>query len=504
VTGLELSAGNVGELFLRSVRLFPGLEAVVDGDERFTYADLADRAGAIARRLVGRGIRPGDRLALMLPNGWRYGAVYFGAQLAGAVVVLVNSRLSEPEIAHVLEDSGATALVVESGAAASAPAVCPPWDVEQLAAAGPTADEFPGTALDAARPANLLYTSGTTGRPKGAVQTHGNLVFNAGTVGSVFGVAPGDRTLVVAPMFHATGINSQWIGFLAHGATAVMLPQFSAAMLLRALVAERITFFAGVTAMIQLMTADPAFPGADLHTLRTICFGGGPVAPALVPVLAQVFPQARMANVWGQTEATSITTCALGEEFLQRPWSVGRAVPGLQVAVHDGSQRVPPGDDAVGELWVRGPSVTAGYWGRPEASAETFRRDGWLRTGDIGRIDADGYVQVLDRLKDMIIRGGENIYSLEVESVLAQHPAVAEVAVVGIPDTIFGERVRAVVALRADEQLTLADLRSWAADRLADYKLPEELSVMAHLPRNPAGKILKRNLVDTDGATVSP
>jgi fatty-acyl-CoA synthase len=499
MTGADAPA-NVGELFLGTARRFPAAEAVVEGQTRFTYAELADRASAIARRLAERGVRPGDRLALLLPNGWRYGAAYLGAQLAGAVAVLVNSRLSTAEIDHVLRDSGAVAVVLDAGPAATAPEVCPLWDAEELTGPGPAADELPGTGLGGTDVANLLYTSGTTGRPKGAMQTHGNLVFNAGTVGSLFGVGPGDRTLVVAPMFHATGVNSQWVGFLAHGATAVMLPQFSASVMLRTLAAERITFFAGVTTMVQLMTADPAFAVTDLSALRIVCFGGGPVPTSLVPHLAATFPGARLANVWGQTEATSITTCALGEELRQRPWSVGRAVAGLEVAVHDGSGIVAHGADVAGELWVRGPSVTAGYWNLPEATADTFTPDGWLRTGDVGRIDAAGYVQVLDRLKDMIIRGGENVYSLEVETALARHPDVAEVAVVGIPDAVFGERVRAVVVLRPGRRLTLPELRVWASDRLADYKLPEDLAVVAQLPRTAAGKVLKRSLTATDGA----
>ena len=198
--------------------------------------------------------------------------------------------------------------------------------------------------------------------------------------------------------------------------------------------------------------------------------------------------------MWGLTEATSIVTCALGREWLERPWSVGRPVPGIEVAVAIGEQVVDPDPDAVGELWVRGPAVTAGYWGRPEATAQTFGAAGWLRTGDIGRADAEGYVQVLDRMKDMIIRGGENIYSLEVESVIARHPAVAEVAVVGVPDAVFGERVRAVAVLREGASLPVAALREWAGTQLAGYKLPTELITVDELPRNASGKVIKKQL----------
>jgi fatty-acyl-CoA synthase len=264
--------------------------------------------------------------------------------------------------------------------------------------------------------------------------------------------------------------------------------------MLDTLVEHRITFFAGVTAMIHLMLADPGMGTADLSALRTVCFGGAPVAEAFLTEAAGRLPGVSFANVWGLTEATSIVTCALGQEWLERPWSVGRPVPGIEVAVAIDEQVVDPDPDAVGELWVRGPAVTAGYWGRPEATAQTFGAAGWLRTGDIGRADAEGYVQVLDRVKDMIIRGGENIYSLEVESVIARHPAVGEVAVVGMPDTVFGERVCAVAVLREGASLSIGTLREWAGTQLADYKLPAELVTVSELPRNASGKVIKKQL----------
>ncbi|HEX3309937.1 MAG TPA: fatty acid--CoA ligase family protein, partial [Streptosporangiaceae bacterium] len=315
----------------------------------------------------------------------------------------------------------------------------------------------------------------------------------AGTVASVFGVTAADRTLVVAPMFHATGIASQLVGFGAHGAARVFQPRFRPAGMREALTAHRITFFAGVTAMIHLMLADPAFDPADLPALRTVCFGGAPVDPAFLAEAVGRLPGVTFANVWGLTEATSIVTCALGDEWEKRPWSVGRPVPGVEVAV-----------SADGELCVRGPVVTAGYWNRPQATAEAFGAElagggGWLRTGDVGRIDADGYVQVLDRLKDMIIRGGENIYSLEVESALAQHPRIAEVAVLGVPDPVFGERVRAVAVLRPGEALALEELRAWAGPRLAGYKQPAELVITGELPRNANGKVMKKQLAGEPG-----
>jgi fatty-acyl-CoA synthase len=489
------STTTTGGLLAQSARRWPEADALVEAETVLTHAQAYAVARRVARRLLDRGVRPGDRVALALPNGWRYAVAYGGVQLAGAVAVLVNTRFTAPEIEYVLSDSGASLVVVDEQTATRVPQACPHWEVTALTAPGPDAAELPGLAAASADVANILYTSGTTGRPKGAMQTHGNLVFNAGVIGSVFGVTADDRTLVVAPMFHATGMVSQLVGFGAHGAARVFQPQFRAADMRAALIEHRITFFAGVTAMIQLMVSDPAFDAADMPALRTVCFGGAPVSEAFLTQAVRRLPGVTFANVWGLTEATSIVTCALGREWLERPRTVGRPVPGARVAVAiDGALPAADDPEAIGELWVNGPVVTRGYWNRPEATAETFGADGWLRTGDVGQIDADGYVQVLDRMKDMIIRGGENIYSLEVEGVLARHPAIAEVAVVGVPDDLFGERVRAVVVLRAGERLDISGLRAWAGDRLADYKLPAELITLGELPRNASGKVTKKEL----------
>jgi fatty-acyl-CoA synthase len=494
------TATTTSGLLLQSAQRWADAEALVEDQTVLTHAEAAAAARRVARRLLGRGVRPGDRIALALPNGWRYAVAYYGVQLAGAVAVLVNTRFAPPEIEYVLADSGASFIIVDAGMAPRVPQVCPHWDVAELTAPGPEGAVLPGLSAASTDTANIIYTSGTTGRPKGAMQTHGNLVFNAGTVGAVMGVTAADRTLVVAPMFHATGIVSQLVGFGAHGAARVFQPRFQVSSMRETLTEQRITFFAGVTAMIHLMLADPAFDPADLPALRTVCFGGAPVAEAFLEEAVKRLPGITFANVWGLTEATSIVTCAVGPEWLDRPWSVGRPVPGAEVAVAvDGTPLPSPDPDAIGELWVRGPVVTAGYWKQPEATAAAFGADGWLRTGDVGRVDAAGYVQILDRLKDMIIRGGENIYSLEVESVLARHPAIADVAVIGVPDPVFGERVRAVAVLRPGETLLVEALRMWAGPQLADYKLPAELVTVAELPRNPNGKVIKRQLAAPAG-----
>jgi len=285
---------TVGGLLVQAARRWPDADALIEDETVLTHAQAAAAAGRVARRLQARGVRPGDRIALALPNGWKYAVAYYGTLLTGAVAVLVNTRFAPPEIEYVLADSGASFVVSDAELAPRVPPACPHWDVDELVAPGPDGDgAWPGLSAAGSAIANILYTSGTTGRPKGAMQTHGNLVFNAGTVASVFGITAADRTLVVAPMFHATGIASQLVGFGAHGAARVFQLRFRPAGMREALTAHRITFFAGVTAMIHLMLADPGFDPADLPRLRTVCFGGAPVAPAFLDEAVQRLPASR-------------------------------------------------------------------------------------------------------------------------------------------------------------------------------------------------------------------
>ena len=479
-------------------------EALVDGDTRLTHAQAFQRATVVADRLGRRGIAPGDRVAILLPNGWQYAVTYIACQLAGAIVVLVNTRLTGPELDHVLGDSGAS-LIVTDAADGPLGGRVPAGHTGNLVAAdeltadgdapGPT--DWPGCHRAAEDPAHLLYTSGTTGRSKGAIHTHANLLFNAVIVRERLGAGPEERALIAAPMFHATGTVSGFIAFGLAGGCSVFTPAFKAGTAVALMTAERITFFAGVAAMLRLILLKAADSAADLSSLRLFVMGGSPVPAGFPQEIVERIPGLTLGNVWGLTEGTSIVTYTQGDEYLAHTGTVGRPVAGVEVAVSiDGG---PPEDvrDTVGELCVRGPVVAGGYWNRPDATAETFV-DGWLHTGDVGRIDADGFVVVLDRLKDMIIRGGENIYSLEVENALIEHPDVAEVAVVGVPDPVFDERVRAVVVARPGSAPTAEELRAFAARSLADYKVPVEIHFVAELPRNPSGKVLKRQLTGTE------
>lgn len=486
---------NLTKLLLDVAGTHDAREAVVDGARRLSYRDLAREAAGVAGQLTELGVVPGDRVAILLYNGWRFAAGYFGIQLCGAVAVLVNTRFTAPEIEHVLTDSGARLVLTDDEFAVRLPAgvvaVLETPEPREIPAVAP------GTLRDPQEVAQLLYTSGTTGRPKGSMQTHANLLFNAGTVRERLGAGPGERTLIAAPMFHATGVVSQFVGFIAAGGSCVLIPYFHAQPVLDLLVKERITFFAGVAAMLRLLLAQDGAATADLSALRLVVLGGSPVPADFPREVTERLPGIVLANVWGLTEATSIVTYVDGGDYLSHSWSVGKAVAGVELGISVDGARPRDLRNRVGELCVRGPVVTAGYWRNPEATKESFA-DGWLYTGDVGSIDDDGYVRVLDRLKDMIIRGGENIYSLEVETALATHPDVAEVAVIGVPDPVLDERVRAVVVPRAGSAPTISALAAHAAERLADYKVPVEYRFVAELPRNASGKVLKRSLAADD------
>ncbi|WP_220296869.1 class I adenylate-forming enzyme family protein [Streptomyces sp. MBT84] len=510
-----MRAETLPRMFIEIAHEHGSREALVDGPVRLEHAEVLRRAATVAVRLRNKGVKPGDRVAILLPNCWQYAVAYIGAQLAGAIAVLVNTRLTGPELDHILTDSGATVLVtdgVDGVLGARVPAgladLIVPAEVlvadPEAGITGVDPSTLPGCDRTASDVAHLLYTSGTTGRPKGSMHTHANLLFNARTVRERLGAKPEERTLIAAPMFHATGAVSQFVGFFSGGGCCVFTPAFKAETAVALMARERITFFAGVAAMLRLILLKAEDTASDLSALRLFVMGGSHVPQDFPAEVAKRLPGLNLGNVWGLTEGTSIVTYTEGDEYLAHADTVGRPVAGLEVAVSLGG--APPRDlpGVVGELCVRGPVVTAGYWNNPDATAATFV-DGWLHTGDVGSVDADGFVRVLDRLKDMIIRGGENIYSLEVENVLAGHPDIVDVAVVGVPDPIFDERVRAVVVPRPGRAPSVESLRAHAASALADYKVPAEIVFAEQLPRNASGKVLKRQLADTasdhDGAT---
>jgi long-chain acyl-CoA synthetase len=469
---------NLVELLRTTAEQFPGRTAIVElGGPSATYAQLWDRARRVAGGLRDAGVGTGERVAVQLGNGLDWVLAFWGAHLAGAVVVPMNTRLAPAEAEFILADCGA-AYVVRPGEP------LPDGESGELPDPAPT---------DVAA---LFYTSGTTGRPKGAMVTHENFLT---TIESVIRCRelprhPDQATLISVPLFHVTGCCSQFMTQMAVGGLSVVMPQFKPADFLAAIPEYRITLVTSVPTIYELALRQPSFATTDVSSVRTLSYGGAPIAPELVHRLLAAFPNARLGNGFGLSETSALAT------FLPHAYAATHAdAVGFPTPVND--VRIDrPDSRGVGELLVRGPNVVAGYWGDPVRTAETFV-DGWLHTGDLARID-DGIVRIVDRAKDMINRGGENVYSVEVENALAAHPDVLEVAVVGVPDPVMGEKVGAVVlpkpGVTADE--LVPSLCAFARERLADFKVPQFVRVLeGPLPRNAGGKVLKAPLRKTEG-----
>jgi acyl-CoA synthetase (AMP-forming)/AMP-acid ligase II len=466
------------EMLRVNVERDPDAEALAevgrtDSRARLSYRELWDASSRVAGGLAEAGIGRGDRVANVLPAGVEWVLGFLGTQMAGAVAVPVNTRFARPEIDYVLSDSGA-AVVLRPG--------------EPLPDGPPRVDDGLGHDDLAA----IFYTSGTTGFPKGAMTTQENFLSNIETASRVIGLdssqGPELRNLISVPLFHVTGCNSQLLVQLALGGTTVVLPTFDVRTFLRTVVDERINVLVSVPAIFALAIAQPDFAELDVSAVTRLAYGGAPIAPALVRRIQQAFPNARVHNAFGLTETASISTCLPHEWAAEHADSVGFAAPVVDIAVDM------PDDAGVGELLIRAPNVVAGYWNKPEATEATFV-DGWLHTGDLGRIDERGLVYVVDRAKDMINRGGENVYSVEVENALAAVPGLAEVAVVGVPDDVMGEKVGAVLVPAPGASLAVPDVITAVREQLADFKVPQYVVIRSEpLPRNPGGKILKRKL----------
>lgn len=461
------------ELLRGSVDRAPNAEAIVEvGGPRMTYAQVWDAAARIAGGLRAQGIAPGDRVAIQLPNGLRWCLAFLGIQMAGAIAVPVNTRFTEAEAAYVSADSGARFSFLPGAALPEGP----PFVIEGL-----QRDDI----------AAIFYTSGTTGFPKGALTTHENFL---SILESRFRIVPlprdgSIRTLISIPLFHVTACNAQFLPTLGTGGTVVILPTFEVQAFLRAIGDERINQLTTVPAIYWLALNQPNFAEFELSAIRWLSYGGAPMAPELVGRIIEAFPNARVGNGFGLTETSSVATFLPHDFARARPDSVGFPIPITEVDLFE-----PDAETGVGELLIRGANVVKGYWNKPEATAETFV-NGWLHTGDMARISAEGFVQIVDRKKDMICRGGENVYCVEVENALAAHPAVFEVAVIGVPDVVMGEKVGAVISLRPGMQAEPSEIITFARTLLADFKVPQYLKIYSDsLPRNPNGKIVKPRL----------
>ena len=467
-------------LLKASVERDEGAIAVLEvGGASIIYGELWERAARVAGGLADSGVQRGDRVAIRLGNGIDWVLAFFGAQLLGAVVVPVNTRFTEDEVAYVVGDSGAVYTFMPDHDLPDGE----PQAVEDLAP-----DDL----------AAIFYTSGTTGFPKGAMTSHANFTTNSENAFRCLfaerSEGPDISTLVSVPLFHVTGCNSQLIPVLEFGGRVEILSgplDFDG--FFRAVGEHGVNQLVSVPAIYHALVNHPRFAELDVSRVRWLSYGGAPIAESLVHRIQQAFPNARVGNGFGLTETSSLTSFLPHEEAAEHADSVGFAMPVVDLALDVGGRDF-DSQTGVGELLVRGPNVVQGYWNKPEASAETFV-DGWLHTGDVARIDADGLLYIVDRKKDMINRGGENVYSIEVESALAGAPGVGEAAVVAVPDEMMGEKVGAVLVARPGAELDVAMVIGHCREQLADFKVPQYVAVRAEpLPRNPGGKIVKAQL----------
>src|SRR5437764_617601 len=515
---LELSRGHGEQTFL------------VYEDERMTFEQHFRTAAHLANRLAADyGVAKGDRVAIAMRNFPEWALAFWAAAVAGAVVVPLNAWWTGDELAYGLADSGATVLFADGEREER---LRPHWDAlpqlkrvvvarsegnvdagherfEKVLGEVPPDVALPDVDIEPEDDATIFYTSGTTGRPKGAPGTHRNICGNLMSLGFVAmrsglqakgpdeGLAAGsgrqNSSLLSVPFFHATGCHSVLVANTAFGGKLVIMYKWDPERALELIEREEVTNFGGVPSMVWQVLDSPDFAKRDTSSVQAIGYGGAPAPPELVKRIKEHFPAGSASNGYGLTETSSVSTMNAGLDYERKPDSVGPPVPVVEVkVVDDKGEPAPTGE--IGELWIKGPHIVKGYWNKPEATAETFT-EGWLHSGDVARLDDEGFVYIVDRAKDMLIRGGENIYCVEVEGVLFEHPAVTEAAVIGIPHQVLGEEVGAVVQLRPGATVTDEELKAHVAERLAAFKVPVRFWFRDEpLPRNPAGTVLKRDL----------
>lgn len=504
---------SLAEMLGRS-RSHGGGPFLVYEDETLSFEDHFRAAAQVAHGLRSRfGVAKGDRVAIVMRNYPEWSVGFWGAAAAGAVVVAVNAWWTPDEVRYALDDSGARVVLADAERAAmvgagpaevvvARPGGAVPIGWSDVFGVPDSGIDLPDVTFAPEDPATIFYTSGTSGRPKGVVGTHRNICTNPITsrfVRERTAVRDGSPSpassvyLLSVPLFHATGCHSLLVGHLHNGATMVMMHRWDPGRALELIERHRVTSFGGVPAMALQVLDHPDLQTRDTSSVTAVRFGGAPAPAGLPGRIAAAFPGAQAMNGYGMTETSALSTMNAGRDYLSRPDSVGVPPPVVEVRVVDDDGRDRPVGE-VGELWIKGPHVVPGYWRRPEATASTFTA-GWVHTGDLARLDGDGYLYVVDRAKDMVIRGGENIYCIEVESVVHAHPAVAEAAVIGVAHPTLGEEVGAVVRLRPGHPLSPGELEEWLRPRLAAYKRPARIWLVdTELPRNPAGKVLKAEL----------
>jgi acyl-CoA synthetase (AMP-forming)/AMP-acid ligase II len=500
---------NLARSLDRNAGRSPDTEAVIFGDTRLTHSQLLDRVSALAAAFAAAGVTKGDVVALLLGNRPEFLETVLAVNRIGAAFLPLNVRLAEPELEYIVRHAGAVAIVTEPAFAEPVTAIRGRMASLAVVTAG-EGEDLPGTRYElflnahrgaVAPPAELgetdlhrlMYSSGTTAHPKGVPITYGNFYWKTIAQVAEFGITAADRTAMVGPMYHVGAFDLPGIGTWWVGGSLVILPRFDVPELLAAIERERPSNVWLAPAMVNAILQAPELGSFDTSSIRFIIGGGEKMPVALIERLLAAFPNARFADAYGLTETVSGDTFNDQAHTLSKIGSVGKPVLNLDLKIL-GPDDTEAEADHPGEILLRGPKVVSSYWNNPEATAAAFTPDGWFRTGDIGHLDKDGYLYIDDRKKDMIVSGGENVATSEVERVLYEHGAVLEAAVVGMPDPRWGEVPRAFIVLRPGQDVTAEALTAHCRARLAGFKTPKEIVFLRALPRNPSGKVLKRQL----------
>jgi fatty-acyl-CoA synthase len=489
---------GLGSWPARRAAISPDRVALVFGDRSTTYAGLHERVSRLASSLRAAGISPGDRVAYLGPNHPAFVETMFATYVVGGVFVPLNFRLAAPEVDYQLQDSGArvlvygpecSAVVAESALVDSLLRLVPLTAYESWLLSGEAQAAAEAVSLDS--PACILYTSGTTGRPKGAVLTHGNVIWNCYNLLVGVDVAGDEVTLISAPLFHVAALNQCLLPTVLKGGCSVIMPAWDVPACFDLIERHGVTWMFGVTTMYAGLAQSPRWDSADLSSVRNLIVGGASLPEELI----RIYLRRGLTFCQGY----GLTETAPGATFLEATESAGHVgSAGVPVffadvrCVRPDLSPTTPGEP--GEVQVRGPNVTPGYWGNESATAASFTGDGWLRTGDIAVVSADGHYRIVDRLTDMFVSGGENVYPAEVEAAIFEHPAVGEAAVVGVPDEKWGEVGRAFVVVAPDRTVTVDELRAFLSGRLARYKIPKHVTLVTELPRTGSGKVRKAPL----------
>lgn len=476
----------------------PDHEAVVFEDRVWTYKELFEASKKVAQQLAEVGVQKGDIVAQFMLNSDYFMIVYYGIQLTGATVMPVNNKLAPPEVDYIFMHSQARVLIADEQLQHTLDATTHAFEHRFMRAdiVAAVAQEEPSTFEVVENKADdiavIMYTSGTTGKPKGVMMSHRNVIETAEIWSLSMDLVPQDRTYICTPLFHCAGSHVFAVPTMINGGTLVVGEAFSPDKTLKDLVDYKATIFFGVPAMYTILLSKSEMKTYSFDTLRIFGYGAAPMPYELIKQLKDTFPNVKVQNFYGQTENSPATSTLLDEYAMTKIGSVGRPLARTELKIVDANgDEVPIGE--VGEICVKGPQIMQGYLRNPEETSKTIIGD-WLHSGDLGRLDDEGFLYIVDRKKDMIIRGGENIYPIEVEEVLYQIPQVLEAAIVGVPHEVYGEVPKAFVVVKDGETLTEGDVLAYCATQLAKYKLPYEVDFLQALPRNASGKVLKHTL----------